>query len=75
MENIADREKLIQTITSIWKDILKQDTISLSDNFFDLGGDSILAIEISAKAREKGIKLEPEHIFEYQTIEDLSKAL
>ncbi|MEL6931259.1 MAG: condensation domain-containing protein, partial [Cyanobacteria bacterium J06600_6] len=60
--------KLIQ----IWSDILNLENIGVSSNFFSLGGDSILAIQIIAKANQAGIKLTPKQLFENQTIAELA---
>src|SRR6185295_1945642 len=42
------------------------------DNFFALGGDSILNIQIIARANQAGLRLSPKHVFQYQTIAELS---
>jgi non-ribosomal peptide synthase protein (TIGR01720 family) len=44
------------------------------DNFFDLGGDSILSIQIVARARQAGLGLSPRDVFQYQTIAELAQA-
>jgi len=61
-------EKLI----TIWEETLGFSPIRKDDNFFEIGGDSILSIQIIAKARKEGIILESNHIFEHQTIAELS---
>src|SRR4051812_2504682 len=40
-----------------------------TDNFFALGGDSILTLQVIAKARRGGLKLTPKQAFEHPTIE------
>jgi len=59
-------------LAEIWKEVLGIESIGLEDNFFDLGGDSILSIQILSKARSKGISMEPNHIFKHQTIGQLA---
>ncbi|MCR9191507.1 MAG: thioester reductase domain-containing protein [Gammaproteobacteria bacterium] len=58
-------------LASIWRRILKIKQISIHDNFFNLGGNSILAIEMLSLAREANIHLSPRHIFQYPTIAEL----
>ena len=60
-------EKLIE----IWEDILDFSPINTDDNFFEIGGDSILSIQIVAKARSAGIMLRPNQLFENQTVAEL----
>ena len=41
------------------------------DNFFDLGGDSIMAIQIAAKVNQAGLSLSPNQLFQHPTITEL----
>ena len=59
-------------LTQIWSEILNLQNIGINSNFFSLGGDSILAIQIVAKANRAGIKLTPKQLFENQTIAELA---
>ncbi|AFZ33306.1 non-ribosomal peptide synthetase (plasmid) [Gloeocapsa sp. PCC 7428] len=61
-----------QILTEIWGQLLGIDTVSVNDNFFALGGDSILAIQLIAKAKAAGLQLSPKQIFQYQTIAELA---
>ena len=63
----SDEEKLMQ----IWKNILKIDDISIDDNFFDIGGDSISAINMQIEALKYGLNFEYADIFNHPTIRDL----
>ncbi len=56
------------TLLAIWKAVLQREDIGVEDNFFDLGGDSIIGVQIVAKAQAKGLKLDPTQIFELQTV-------
>src|SRR5207302_5561460 len=47
----------------------------IRDNFFDLGGDSILSIRIIAKARNEGLDFSLRQLFECNTIEHLAKVV
>lgn len=50
---IPPRNETEKVIANIWKDILKVEKISVHDNFFDLGGNSLLVAELSIKLLEK----------------------
>jgi amino acid adenylation domain-containing protein len=69
----AARTPTEQTLTKIWAEVFKLERISINDNFFDLGGDSILGTLILARAARAGLKLSPKQLFEHQTIEALSR--
>lgn len=67
-----DNGKVVDALTSIWESVLGFSPIHQDDNFFEIGGDSILSIQIVAKARKEGITLKPNALFEHQTIAELS---
>ncbi|WP_196137574.1 non-ribosomal peptide synthetase [Aliikangiella sp. G2MR2-5] len=60
-------------LLEIWKELLQNHEVGVNDNFFSLGGDSILAIQVSARASRKNIRVSTKLIFEYQTIRTLAK--
>lgn len=69
--SIPQTETELQLV-AIWEEVLGFHPIRVRDNFFEIGGDSILSIQIVAKARKKGIFLAPNQIFEHQTISELA---
>ncbi|HEY6122826.1 MAG TPA: condensation domain-containing protein, partial [Pyrinomonadaceae bacterium] len=68
----APRNQVEETLVQIWSSVLGVDHIGIHDNFFDLGGDSILSIQIIAKANQVGLSLSPRHLFERQTVAELA---
>ncbi|VWB89747.1 non-ribosomal peptide synthetase [Burkholderia lata] len=64
------------TLLEIWQRIFKRDDIKVSDNYFDLGGHSIIAIQLMANV-EKAFdrRLPISCLFENPTIEKLATAL
>lgn len=72
-EKQAPDTALESKLHAIWQDVLKLDNIGVHDNFFALGGDSILSIQFIAKARQADINLTPNQIFDNQTIASLAK--
>ncbi len=73
--NITDMSSNEEKLLEIWKNILKKDDISIHDNFFDIGGDSISAINMQIEAIKYGINFEYADIFNFPTISELSKKL
>ena len=55
------------------KKVLNYENISINDNFFSIGGDSISAIQLISLLEKEGIKLNVLDIIELQTIEAISK--
>jgi len=68
----APRNDIEQQLAQIWSSLLKLTNISIHDNFFSLGGDSILSIQIVARARQAGLHFTPRDLFEHQTIAELA---
>ena len=65
------REELL---ASIWCAVLRRERIGVDENFFALGGDSILSIQIVSRARRAGLRLIPRQLFEHPTIAALAAA-
>ena len=75
VEYVAPRNAIEERIAEMWKEVLDLDKVGVNDNFFDLGGASLQAIQLYSKAVEAGIALEPENLFEYQTVSQLAEAV
>lgn len=69
---IAPRNEVEQALAKVWREVLHLDHIGVNDNFFMVGGDSILSIQVVAKVRHRGIYITPRHIFESPTIAELA---
>ncbi|WP_459477501.1 amino acid adenylation domain-containing protein, partial [Pseudomonas sp. No.117] len=61
------------TLAAIWQDLLGVIQVGLDDNFFALGGDSIVAIQVVSRARRLGLQLSPRDLFQYQTLRALAQ--
>lgn len=68
---ILPKTNLEVRLLNLWCDIFKSEKISIKDNFFALGGDSILAMQLVAKAGQRGFKLSIKEIFAHPTIAEL----
>jgi amino acid adenylation domain-containing protein len=63
-----------KVLSDIWIDLLKVESLGVTDNFFDLGGHSLLAGQAMARvARALGVSLPIKTIFEAPTIEELAR--
>lgn len=62
-------------LAAIWARCLGRVDIGRHQGFFALGGDSILAIQVVAAAREEGLPLAPRDLFQYPTIARLADAI
>ena len=63
-------------LARIWQDLLGVESIGLDQNYFDLGGDSILAVQLFAQIdRVFKVKLPVATLFEAPTIEELARIL
>jgi len=69
---VSPRTPVEITLAQIWSELLGIDKIGINDNFFQLGGDSIISIQAIAKANQHGLRLTPKQIFEHQTIAKLA---
>lgn len=59
----------------IWAQCLGVDSIERDANFFELGGDSLIAISVAMNAANEGLDLTPQDLYETQTVAGLAKAL
>ncbi len=70
----APRTPAEQTLARIWADVLKVPRVGRDDNYFALGGDSILVLQVVSRAREAGLALSPRLVFERPTVAELADA-
>ncbi|MDJ0674319.1 MAG: amino acid adenylation domain-containing protein [Calothrix sp. MO_167.B42] len=69
---VAPRNRVESTLTQIWQDVLKVPHVGIHHDFFELGGDSIVSLQIIAKARAAGIHFSPADIFQHSSIARLA---
>ncbi|KSO21592.1 non-ribosomal peptide synthetase [Pseudomonas aeruginosa] len=70
----APRTAVERTLAEIWQDLLGVERVGLDDNFFSLGGDSIVSIQVVSRARQAGLQLSPRDLFQHQNIRSLALA-
>src|SRR6185369_16886973 len=62
-----------EILATIYAQILGLDRVGIDDSFFDLGGDSILSMQVVARARAAGVTCRPRDIFAEQTVARLAR--
>ena len=62
-------------LAEVWKKVLRLDEVGLHDNFFDLGGNSMLSINIVVEAGKAGLTVDLRQFYHHQTIADLARAV
>ncbi|WP_256602134.1 non-ribosomal peptide synthase/polyketide synthase [Pseudomonas sp. RIT412] len=68
----APQDGVESELAALWQDLLGVEQVGRQDNFFALGGDSILSLQIISRAKKRGIQLSPRQMFERQTIAELA---
>ncbi|MEP3481325.1 MAG: amino acid adenylation domain-containing protein [Fuerstiella sp.] len=61
-----------QTLVEVWREVMQLEQVGIRDSFFELGGDSITAIQIASRAGRRGFHMTPAQIFKDHTIERLA---
>jgi phthiocerol/phenolphthiocerol synthesis type-I polyketide synthase E len=62
-------------LRQIWMQCLGINSIDRNDNFFEIGGDSLIAISISTNAANAGLDVTPQSLYEHPTLATLATAL
>lgn len=61
-----------ELLAQVWSRVLGREQIGIHDNFFEMGGDSIISLQIVAGAAQVGLELTPRQLFQYPTIAELA---
>jgi len=71
--HMEPRNSIEQTIVVIWKDLLKLDRVGIHDDFFDLGGHSLMSVRMFARIeRDLGVRLPYTSLFRATTIAQIA---
>jgi acyl carrier protein len=71
---VAPRTSLERLIAEIWQDLLGMDRVGRYDNFFDLGGHSLLSMQVVARLEKKlGLRVNPGELI-FQTLAQLASS-
>jgi amino acid adenylation domain-containing protein len=64
-----------QALAVIWQELLKVERVSRQDNFFDLGGHSMLTAKLISRLQQVGLLVSLATVFKYPTLKSLAKCL
>jgi acyl transferase domain-containing protein len=72
-EFVAPRTDLERTLAGIWQNLLALDRVGVNDSFFELGGDSLLGIQLTSTVKKQlGAKVSAVTLFEAPTVASLA---
>ena len=70
------KTEIEQAIAQLWQQLLQIEKVGINDNFFDIGGHSLLLVQVHAKLRDMfSVDIAITHLFAYPTISYLSEYL
>ncbi|GLX93432.1 hypothetical protein Hesp01_13820 [Herbidospora sp. NBRC 101105] len=61
-----------ETLAGVFADVLGLDRVGAEDDFFALGGDSIVAMRLVSRARAAGLQLTPRDVFRFRSVRGLA---
>ncbi|HKI01527.1 MAG TPA: SDR family NAD(P)-dependent oxidoreductase [Thermoanaerobaculia bacterium] len=75
-EYAAPRNEMERKLTALWREMLRVERIGIHDNFFDLGGDSLLATQLISRIEEgHGVDLTLQSLFQAPSVAQLGVLL
>jgi amino acid adenylation domain-containing protein/non-ribosomal peptide synthase protein (TIGR01720 family) len=69
----APRSEREEVLAGLFAEVLGLERVGIDDGFFDVGGDSIVAIQLVARVRQAGLVVTPRQVFQYQTVAELAQ--
>lgn len=72
---VTPRTEQQQIIAQVWQELLGIEQVGLQDNFFEIGGDSILAIQVVSRCNARGLNITTKQLVTSQTIEALASQI
>src|SRR5205085_6202331 len=61
-----------EMLCALFAEVLGLERVGIDDNFFALGGDSIVSIQLVSRARKAGLVITPRAVFQHQTVAGLA---
>jgi amino acid adenylation domain-containing protein len=72
---VAPRDETETKLAEIWQQVLGREKVGIHDQIFEIGGDSLLIFQITARANQAGLPLSLRQFFQLRTIAELAEAL
>ncbi|MDY7096361.1 MAG: condensation domain-containing protein, partial [Acidobacteriota bacterium] len=66
------RNDMERLLAKVWQEVLSVEQVSINDDFFELGGDSIVSLKIISRLHREGLRVTPRQIFEHSTVAELA---
>jgi amino acid adenylation domain-containing protein/non-ribosomal peptide synthase protein (TIGR01720 family) len=73
-EDAAPQTRAEEVLARIWAEVLGRERVGIHENFFELGGDSILSIQVIVRAAREGVRLALRQVFQHQSVAELAAA-
>ncbi|MBP3569183.1 MAG: amino acid adenylation domain-containing protein [Lachnospiraceae bacterium] len=74
-EYVAPTTEPEKELCHLLEDLLQLEKVGITDDFFELGGDSLAAIEYMAKAHSQGVEFALQNVYDYRTVQSLCELL
>lgn len=74
-EYVEPRNEAERTMAFAWTEVLDLDRVGIDDNFYELGGDSLLSVELIEQLSRLGFRVSPVQLFQYQSVRELVEVL
>ncbi|RFM33506.1 non-ribosomal peptide synthase/polyketide synthase [Chitinophaga silvisoli] len=75
LQYISPKNEAQQVLTGVLQEVLRKERIGLQDNFYLLGGDSIKAIQVVSRMKQRGYSLKVNDLLRYPDLKDLSERI
>ena len=73
---VAPRTEVERGVAALWAEVLRVDRVGADDNFFDLGGHSLLITQLTGRLRERfGVHVALSEVFDNPTVSALAKTI
>jgi hypothetical protein len=72
---VAPRNPVETKLAEVWQQVLGRERVGIHDNIFEIGGDSLLIFQITARANQGGLPVSLRQVFQLRTIAELATAL
>jgi aryl carrier-like protein len=72
---VAPSNAVETKLAEIWQQVLGREKVGVNDNIFEIGGDSLLIFQITARATQAGLPVTLPQVFQLRTIAQLAAAL
>lgn len=74
-DQVSPRSHVEKIVAETWQQVLGVERVGIYDNFFALGGDSIVSLQIVSRLNQAGLMMTPQDLFHHPTVAELSAAL